>query len=142
MQIFFIFLLRISLSSTCILSRFLFKLSNSLLHNMLYFQCFLMHSSSISYSGPEFLFGFRFLISSIYVPICSLILFQCSLNCPSEFICHLLSFFMTHISNSLSVVTLQYSVILSLLSGELFFSCCDTVFLWFFMGLAELLLCW
>ena len=48
---------------------------------------------------------------------------------------------MTHILDSLSVA-LQYSVISSLVSGELSFSCCDTVLLWFFMVLAELLLCW
>ena len=41
--------------------------------------------SFISYSVPEFLFGFRFLISLINFPICLLILFQCSLNCHSEF---------------------------------------------------------
>ena len=130
----FIFLLHVSFLAFSSSSLILFYTICSISNAFNAFFIYQLLSSRISV-------GFRFLISLINVAICSLILFQCSLNYHFEFIGHLLNFFITHISNSISV-TLQYSVILSLVSGELSFSCCDTVLLWFFMVLAELLLCW
>lgn len=79
-------------------------------------------------------------MSSVKYSFCSLNLFLSLLNSLPEFSYSSLSFFLTAILNSLPV-RLQYSMTLSLVSGELPFSFCGTGLLWFFMVLDELSIC-
>ena len=78
----------------------------------------------------------KFLIISISFvknSFCSLILFLCSLNCPSEFSCGSLNVFVTDILDSWSV-RLQYSMPLCSAAGKLSFSFYDGLFPWFFVS--------
>ena len=85
-------------------------------------------------------FFFRVSISLVKYSFCSLIFFLSAFNCLYEFSCSSLIFFMTVILNSLSVRS-QYSMILSLVSGELSFSFCVAVSPRFFVVLHKLFLC-
>ena len=119
-----------------------FKLTNSVFHIVCFissaFNAFFISFTEFFSSKIFVWFFFRVSISSVKYSSCSLILFLSSLNCLSEFYC---SSFMTTIFNSLSV-RMQYCLTLSLVSGELSFSFCDTVLPWFFMVLDELFLYW